>query len=164
MFFRIKPYDSELGGIYATTNAFFVGKEEEIIIKITPENLQIFPPNTQYATVKITPDNTYNLTIDNLICKDNGSGCVPLINPCSEISIVFNNTGNLSATTDLDGKAIIKITLSSSAQRGTVYRYYVNETSNSITARTTAIPEFSIILLMMLMYLSLLSYKKGKII
>ncbi|MCK5040039.1 MAG: metallophosphoesterase, partial [Candidatus Aenigmarchaeota archaeon] len=34
VFFRIKPYDAELSGQYATTNAFFVG--DEPIIKIIP--------------------------------------------------------------------------------------------------------------------------------
>ena len=164
VFFRIKPHDGELFGEDTTTNAFFVGEEEEITIKITPENLQIFPPNTQYATVKITPNKTFNLTIDNLICKDNGSGCIPLNNPCEEISVVFNDTNNLTTATNSNGEVIIKITLGASAQRGIVYRYYVNETSNSVTARTMAIPEFSIIFLAIVMYLSLVKNNKRKLI
>ena len=77
---------------------------------------------------------------------------------------MFNSTNNLSTTTDIDGQAIIKIILGSSAPVGTVYKYYMNETSGSVVAGNKGVPEIALFSLILLLYLSILTGKGRKLI
>ena len=122
-----------------------------LAITITTPNLDLKPGSTNYVTAVVSPTGEHDLSISSEICKDtNGDGsCEELLsNPCEEISIVFEDTGNGDVTTAADGKASIKITLGADASLGNVYMYYV-ETENDgwedakVSAQTTSIPEFS---------------------
>ncbi len=146
-----------------------VAQEEPLQVSIVPVNIDIMPGETVYATAIVTQGGEHNLEIMDMICKDtNGDGnCNDLLsNPCAEISIVFDDTDNLTTTTDFNGEAKIKVTLDSSATQNTKYWYSVRAGNGqweeaSITVRTAVIPEFSTIFLpIMLTLLSLMAIKR----
>lgn len=136
-------------------------------ININPENTEIIPGNTGYSTAEVIPYGKHSLTIEDYICKDTDKDSIcedDLPNPCDEISIVFENTGNLSTTTDPDGKTTIEIRLGATAPPGTIYTYYINKTATiiSTSSQAGAIPEFqTIIVPILLTGLSLLLIKKN---
>ncbi|MEA3343538.1 MAG: PKD domain-containing protein [archaeon] len=142
--------------------------EEPPLVSIIPPNTDIMPGETAYATAKVTQGGSHNLEIMDVICKDtNGDGnCNDFLsNPGAEISIVFDDTDNLTTTT-VNGEAKIKITLHSSKTENRKYWYSVRAGNGqweeaSITVRTAVIPEFSTIFLpIMLTFLSLLAIKR----
>ena len=120
-------------------------------ITIIPSNKNIIPENTGYTTAKVSPDGIYSLEIKDLICKNpdgNGNCNLYLLNSNNgEISIEFEDSGNSSTTTDSNGEAAIKITLTSLATEGAIYEYYVRVSGGEwvkafVTAQTTEVPEF----------------------
>ncbi|MCK5476287.1 MAG: hypothetical protein KAI55_00030 [Candidatus Aenigmarchaeota archaeon] len=120
-------------------------------IMVTIPNLDLKPENTGYVVVEVTPLEEHNLIISSTICKDvDGDGTCEeiLTNPCSEISVLFDNTNTNIVTTDSNGRATIKITLGADANLGNAYLYYVETDDGGwgeakTIAQTTSIPEFS---------------------
>ncbi|MCK5040175.1 MAG: hypothetical protein KAR87_04365 [Candidatus Aenigmarchaeota archaeon] len=126
---------------------------DSLDIEVNPMDITIMPGNTGYTTATVTPHQVKPLLIKNIICKDTNSNGICddfLSNPCSEVSVVFNETGNNETTTDTNGEAIIKIMLGSNATAGAKYMYYVKtndvgdwEDASVIAQATGGIPEFS---------------------
>lgn len=121
-----------------------------ISLEIYSADIEIVGGSTDYATARATPEGLHELEIEDLICKDTDRDyiCDSYIgNPSEEISVVFTDTGALTATTDSSGEAAIAITLNPTATHGARYVYRVRTVDGGwkeaeATASATAIPEF----------------------
>ncbi|MCK5177470.1 MAG: hypothetical protein KAQ92_07110 [Candidatus Aenigmarchaeota archaeon] len=140
-------------------------------VTITIPNLNLKPGNTGYVTAEVTPVGEHDLIISSEICKDtdgNSKTCEQILtNPCSEISVVFDNTSNNVTTTNANGHADIKITLGANADLGNRYLYYVETDDGGwneakAIAQTTSIPEFSTMMIPMFMSLMAFALVFGK--
>ena len=144
----------------------FVEYEEPLFVDVVPLDVYIAPEGMVYAVVSVTPAGVYNLTIDDVVCKDTGGGCEYLDNSSGEVSVVFEDTGGLTAMTNSTGEAVIRVVVDSPmAVSGTKYVYSVRAEDGGwfeamVTVRTGEIPEFPVVFLPVLLTFLVLSMGK----
>ncbi|MFH1433090.1 MAG: PKD domain-containing protein, partial [archaeon] len=126
------------------------GYEESTSFDIVPMELNIVPEGMGYTDVKVTPSGMHSVEIRSEICRDldfdyDCDEVLPNMN--GEISVLFEDSGGLTAATDSAGEAAIRIKAFPSAPSGARYLYYVRLDGGDwkeayVNVGTTGIPEY----------------------
>jgi len=119
---------------------------------INPFVLDLAPGESGVATVDVKSDDTYNLSINCTIVKDDGTPEEITNGACGgsdEITVTFDDDSILIPGLSGDQTKGLKNALGSEAEEGVTYRYTVragNELSEgAVTADVNTIPEFKTI-------------------
>lgn len=147
-----------------------VEEDVSLSLKIMPVDKVMVPGDVAYSTVVVEPFLEHPLELNMMICRYgvDDDDCFPVYNPSDEISVLFENTGDLKATSDSNGKAVIRIALGALAVDGARYVYSIKSDDSGwvegvVVVQThdnPAIPEFPFSLFIPMMLIIILMRKR----